>query len=98
MAKKMTAEEILAANGFKADKVTEDGRTIYAKTWKKTSQVSWVGEMEETLEVRLWVSYGYALVNVYRNGRREDHLRDYSSVKRAMRAISEIARCADFEM
>lgn len=63
-----------------------------------TAQVAWHGEQEETLEVRITLSYGYPLVVVKRNGKQDPKfMRDYSSPKRAMNAIREIVRFAGFE-
>jgi len=41
--------------------------------------------------------YGIPLVQVKKNGKCENRIRDYSTLGRAMRAIREIVRCADFE-
>jgi len=77
--------------------VSDPPRPIYQRTWKKKVQVAWHGEMEETLEIRITLSYTYPLVSIKRNGRQDGLLRDYSSPKRAMNAIREIVRCAGFE-
>ena len=95
MAKKMTAEEILAANGFERDESTHIA--VYTRTWKKTENVLWYGEKESTLEIRIHISYGIPLVQLKKNGSCESRIRDYSTLGRAMRAIREIVRCADFE-
>ena len=74
------------------------GNLIYHREWKKQVKVAWYGEMEDRLEVRIMMSYGYPLVVVKRNGREDPKfIRDYSSPKRAMNAIREIVRCAGFD-
>ena len=74
------------------------GNLIYHSQWQKQVKVAWYGEMEDRLEVRIMLSYGYPLVVVKRNGREDPKfIRDYSSPKRAMNAIREIVRCAGFE-
>lgn len=97
MAKKMTAEEILAANGFKAAAETALG-IVYNRVWEREDEVLWYGKTRQSLEIRVMVRYGIPLVQVIRNGRCESRIRDYSTLGRAMRAICEIVRCADFEM
>ena len=96
MAKKMTAEEILAANGFKAATETALG-TVYNRVWEREDEVLWYGKTRQSLEIRVMVRYDIPLVQAIRNGRLENKIRDYQSIGRAMRAIREIVRCADFE-
>lgn len=83
-------DKLVAENGFTIAGYTSDTNSpIYQRTWKK---------QENELEVRIRLSFGYPLVSVKRNGKLESNLiRDYSSPKRAMNAIREIARCAGFE-
>lgn len=92
-------DELIAKNGFTHAGHTRDtGSPIYHKVWKKTVQVARHGEQEETLEARILLSYGYPLVTIKRNGRQDPKfIRDYSSPKRAMNAIREIVKFADFE-
>ena len=97
MAKKMMADEILAANGFKVVAETALG-TVYNRVWEREDEVLWYGKTRQSLEIRVMVRYGIPLVQVIRNGRLENKIRDYSTLGRAMRAISEIVRCTDFEM
>ena len=90
--------ELIAKNGFTYTATTDLGHEIYHREWKRKVQVAWYGEQEETLEVRIMLSYGYPLVVVKRNGKQDPKfMRDYSSPKRAMNAIREIVRCAGFE-
>lgn len=96
MAKKITAEEILAANGFKTAAETALG-TVYHRVWEREDEVLWYGKTRQSLEIRVMVRYGIPLVQVIRNGRLENKIRDYQSIGRAMRAIREIVRCADFK-
>ena len=92
-------ETLIAKHGFTYEgKQTYDGRPIYTRRWSKKTQVAWYGESESTLEIYVSMSYGYPKVQIYRDGRRDDRVRDYSSPKRAFNAIAEIARCAGFEM
>ena len=92
-------DELIKKNSFVVAGYTGDtGTPIYHRIWKKTVQVAWQGEHEETLEVRIILSYGYPLVTVKRNGRQDPKfIRDYSSPKRAMNAIREIVKFAGFE-
>ena len=96
MAKKITAEEILAANGFKTAAETALG-TVYHREWEREDEVHWYGKTRQSLEIRVMVRYGIPLVQVIRNGRLENKIRDYQSIGRAMRANREIVRCADFK-
>ena len=90
--------ELIAKNGFTLAGQTNEGNPIYHKIWTKKVQVAWYGEQEDTLEIRIMLSYTYPLVVVKRNGKQEPRfMRDYSSPKRAMNAIREIVRCAGFE-
>ena len=91
--------KLIPENGFTlAAEATETRPAVYHKVWKKRVQVAWYGEQEDTLEVRISLSYGYPLVCVKRNGRDDPKfIRDYISPKRAMNAIREIVRCAGFD-
>ena len=91
--------ELIAKNGFTLAGHTGDtGTPIYHKIWTKHVQAAWHGEQQDTLEIRILLSYGYPLVVVKRNGKQEPRfMRDYSSPKRAMNAIKEILRCAGFD-
>lgn len=91
-------DELIAKNGFTYVTTTDLGHSIYHKEWHRKVQVAWYGEQDDTLEVRITLSYGYPLVVVKRNGKQDPKfMRDYSSPKRAMNAIREIVRCAGFE-
>ena len=92
-------DELIAKNSFAIAGYTSDtGIPIYHRVWKKTAQVAWHGEQEETLEARILLSYGCPLVTIKRNGRQDPKfIRDYSSPKRAMNAIREIVKFAGFE-
>ena len=92
-------QALVAQHGFKYEcELTYDGRQIFTRRWTKKVEVVWYGEHESTLEIKVSMSYGYPLVRIIRDGRREDKMRDYSSPKRAFNAIGEIVRCAGFEM
>ena len=92
-------ETLTKANGFKATgEKTATGCEIYSREWSRKVQVAWYGESTDRLEITTWISYGYPMVRVIRNGRPEDRARDYSSPKRAMNAIAQIARCAGYDM
>lgn len=91
-------DELIAKNGFTYVTTTDLGHSIYHREWHRKVQVAWYGEQDDTLEVRITMSYGYPLVVVKRNGKQDPKfMRDYSSPKRAMNAIREIVRCAGFE-
>ena len=91
-------DELIAKNGFTYVTTTDLGHSIYHREWHRKVQVAWYGEQDDTLEVRITLSYGYPLVLVKRNGKQDPKfMRDYSSPKRAMNAIREIVRCAGFE-
>ena len=90
--------KLITENGFMQVGVTSDTNTpIYHRVWKKTVDVAWYGQQEETLEVHIMLSYTYPLVTVKRNGKVQGFIRDYTSPKRAFNAIHEIVRCAGFE-
>ena len=91
-------DELIEKYGFTETAKTNEGNPIYHKVWTKQVQVAWYGEQQDTLEIRILLSYGYPLVVVKRNGKQEPRfMRDYSSPKRAMNAIKEIVRCAGFD-
>ena len=92
-------DELIAKNGFTlAGRTSDTGTPLYHRVWKKTVQVAWHGEQEETLEARILLSYGCPLVTIKHNGRQDPQfIRDYSSPKRAMNAIREIVKFAGFE-
>lgn len=91
-------DELIVKNGFTYVTTTDLGHSIYHREWHRKVQVAWYGEQDDTLEVRITLSYGYPLVVVKRNGKQDPKfMRDYSSPKRAMNAIREIVRCAGFE-
>ena len=91
--------KLIVENGFTKTGVTSDTNIpIYYRVWKKTFDVAWYGQQEETLEIRIMLSYTYPLVTVKRNGKVQGFIRDYTSPKRAFNAIREIVRCVGFEM
>lgn len=91
--------ELVEKYGFTVAATTTDtNNKVYHRVWKKKVDVLWHGEMEETLEIRILLSYQYPLMTVIKNGKTQGFIRDYSSPKRAFNAIREIVRCADFEM
>jgi len=91
-------DELIAKNGFTYVTTTDLGHSIYHREWHRKVQVAWYGEQDDTLEVRITLSYGYPLVVVKRNGKQDPKfMRDYSSPKSAMNAIREVVRCAGFE-
>ena len=93
-------DELIAQNGFtRAGHTSDTGNAIYHRVWKRTVKVAWQDEREDTLEVRILLSYGYPLVSIRRNDRQDPKfVRDYTSPKRAFNAIREIVRWAGFEM
>ena len=91
--------QLIEQNGFiNTGTKTPTGCEVYSREWSRKLQVAWYGESTDTLAIKIWISYGIPMVWVILNGRIEDRIRDYSSPKRAMNAIAEIARCAGFEM
>ena len=72
--------DIITKNGFtEAACTTDTNNIVYHRVWQKE---------DETLEVRIMLSYIYTLVTVRRNGKADPKfIRDYSSPKRAMSAI-----------
>lgn len=91
-------DKLIAENGFTQTATTDLGHIIYHREWTKKVQVAWYGEQDDTLELRITLSYGIPLVVVKRNGRQEPKfMRDYSSPKRAFNAMREIIRCAGFD-
>lgn len=89
--------EIMTGNGFEATgEATCDGSAIFAREWVKSSDVLWYGSTTSTMKITAYISFGYPIINIYRNGRREER-RDYSSPKRAINAIKEIILCAGYE-
>jgi len=92
-------DELIVKNGFAiAGHTSDTGIPIYHRVWKKTVQVAWYGEQDDTLEVRITLSYGYPLVTIKRKGKQDPKfIRNHNSPKRAMNAIREIVKFAGFE-
>ncbi len=82
--------ELITKNGFtEAAKTTDTQNTVYHRVWMREG---------DTLEIRMILCGTAVLETVRRNGRDDPKfIRDYSSPKRAMKAIREIARFAGFE-
>lgn len=91
-------DRLLADNGFTYVATTDFGNDIYHRVWTRKVQVAWQGEQDDTLEVRIMLSYGYPLVVIKRNGREDPKfIRDYTSPKRAMNAIRQSVTFAGFQ-
>ena len=91
--------QLIEQNGFiNTGAKTPTGCEVYSREGIRKVQVAWYGESNNTLAIKIWISYGAPIVWVIRNGRIEDRIRDFSSPKRAMNAIVGIVRCAGFEM
>ena len=91
--------QLIEQNGFiNTGAKTPTGCEVYSREWNRKVQIVWYGESTDRLEITTWISYGIQMVKITRNGRPEDRIRDYSSPKRAMNAIAEIARCAGYGM
>ena len=98
MKNKISFAELMQQNGFQhMGKTTYDGRFIYEREWRKTTDLAWYGEKESTYRIEGYESYGTPIIRLYENGRPLG-MRDYSSPKRAMNAIKEIIRCAGYAM
>ncbi len=82
---------LMDKNGFTIVGYTGDtGVAIYYRTWSK---------QDDTLEIRVMLSYTYPLITVKRNGEiAGDIIRDYSNPMRAMAAIHAIVKSAGYEM
>lgn len=83
--------DMITKNGFtEAARTSDTNNIIYHKVWQKG---------DETLEVRILLSYIYTLVTVKHNGKEDPKfIRDYSSPKRAMSAIRVMVRNYGFEI
>ena len=98
MKNKISFAELMLQNGFQhLGKTTYDGRFIYEREWRKTTDLAWCGEKESTYRIEGYESYGTPIIRLYENGRPLG-MRDYSSPKRAINAIREILRCAGYTM
>lgn len=92
-------QELIAKYGFSYEcELTCEGKQVFTRRWEKTTEVVWYGKSKSTLEIKISMSCGIPLVRIFRDGRRDDRVRDYSSPKRAFNAIREIVSCAGFEM
>lgn len=91
-------ERLISENGFEdsGDRWFET-EPIYQREWSRPVTVAFYGECTETLTVRIAFDCVTPFVSISRNGRVGD-IRCYTSPKRAMNAIREIARYAGFEM
>ena len=102
----MTAEKasadftrLINENGFKSTGIeTPIGCEVFSREWTKEVEVAFYGKSTDHLAIKVWMQYGISMVWVIRNGRIEDHIRNYSSPKRMMNAIAEIVKCAGYEM
>lgn len=85
-----TYTELLKANGFTdSGRTLYDGTTVYERCWTKG---------KENYRIEAWINGYCPMVRVIKNDRVEGNPRDYSSPKRAMNAIAEIARCAGYAL
>lgn len=83
MKNKISFAELMQKNGFQhLGKTTYDGRFIYEREWRKTTDLAWYGEKESTYRIEGYESYGTPIIRLYENGRPLG-TRDYSSPKRA---------------
>ena len=91
--------QMIIRNGFtEAAKTTDTHNTVYHREWTREVDVAWHGKQQDTLEIRMMLCGTAVLAAVRRNGRDDPKfIRDYSSPKRAMKAIREIVRFAGFE-
>ena len=82
--------ELITKNGFtEAAKTTDTNNTVYHRVWTREG---------DTIEIRMMLCGTAVLAAVRRNGRDDPKfIRDYSSPKRAMKAIRESVRFAGFE-
>ena len=81
--------DIITNNSFtEAARTTDTNNIVYHRVWNNDN---------ETLEVRIMLSYIYTLVTVSHNGKADPQfIRDYSSPKRAMSAIRTMVLNAGF--
>ena len=91
--------ELIQKNGFtEAAKITDTNNTVYHRVWIREIEVVRHGKQQDTLEIRMMLCGTAVLAMVRRNGRDDPRfIRDYSSPKRAMKAIRESVRFAGFE-
>lgn len=83
MKNKISFAELMQQNGFQhMGKTTYDGRFIYEREWRKTTDLAWYGEKESTYRIEGYESYGTPIIRLYENGRPLG-MRDYASPKRA---------------
>ena len=95
---KATFVALMQENGFQyTGKTSPNNNFIFAREWRQVSDILWYGQMESTLRIEAYESYGIPIIHIYRNGCLSEQ-RDYSSPKRAMNAIREIIRCAGYAM
>ena len=82
--------ELIQKNGFtEAAKTTDTNNTVYHREWTHDG---------DKLEIRMMLCGTAVLAAARRNGRDDPKfIRDYTSPKRAMKAIREIVRFAGFE-
>ena len=82
--------ELIQKNGFtEVAKTTDTQKTVYHRIWRRDS---------DKLEIRMMLCGTAVLAAARRNGHDDPKfIRDYSSPKRAMKAIREIVKFAGFE-
>ena len=72
MKNKISFAELMLQNGFQhLGKTTYDGRFIYEREWRKTTDLAWYGEKESTYRIEGYESYGTPIIRLYENGRHE---------------------------
>lgn len=75
-----------------------DGTTIYERCWTQGIEIAFCGHSKEHYRIEAWINGYCPMVRVIKNDRVEGNPRDYSSPKRAINAIAEIARCAGYTL
>lgn len=79
MKNKISFAELMQQNGFQhLGKTTYDGRFIYEREWRKTTDLAWYGEKESTYRIEGYESYGTPIIRLYENDRPLG-MRDYSA-------------------
>ncbi len=87
MKNKISFAELMQQNGFQhLGKTTYDGRFIYEREWRKTTDLAWYGEKESTYRIEGYESYGTPIIRLYENGRPLG-MRDYSSPRCASESL-----------
>ena len=89
---------LMNRHGFTPNGETNSyGEPVYSRTWSKETEVLWYGKSESRMEIKVSEAFGIPGLRIFRNGRPDGKMRNYTTPKRAINAMREIVTFAGYE-